>query len=232
MKKALFFLLTLIAPVWAVGQSFSGSGSGTSSNPYQITNASQLDAMRDFLNRKVYFKLMNDIDLTDYLTSEYPSQGWLPIGTDSSPFMGELNGNGHKITGLWINRSGHVGFFYKTHKAKLKNLTLSYSRASASSNGYFGSLAAKDSCSYIEKIKISGTSVSGKNRVGGCIGYAYKDTLQNCNVQITTITGDLNNTGGLMGWANCAKCVGCNVESNISGKENIGGIAGETTGFT
>ena len=91
--------------------------------------------------------------------------------------MGELNGNGHKITGLWINRSGHVGFFYKTHKAKLKNLTLSYSRASASSNGYFGSLAAKDSCSYIENIKISGTSVSGKNRVGGCIGYAYKDTL-------------------------------------------------------
>ena len=90
MKKALFFLLTLIAPVWAVGQGFSGSGSGTSSDPYQITNASQLDAMRDFMNRKVYFKLMNDIDLTDYLTSEYPSQGWLPIGTDSSPLWENL----------------------------------------------------------------------------------------------------------------------------------------------
>ena len=60
---------------------FSGSGSGTESDPYLILNPIQLNQLRNFLNKSgVYFKLMADIDLTEFIDDEYPSQGWLPIG--------------------------------------------------------------------------------------------------------------------------------------------------------
>ena len=89
----------------ASGQSFSGSGAGTKDDPYLIFNPIQLNQVRNFLNEKyVHFKLMNDIDLTDWLADNNPSQGWQPIGTESSPFMGIFDGNNHKITGLKINR--------------------------------------------------------------------------------------------------------------------------------
>ena len=47
---------------------FSGSGSGTESDPYLILNPIQLNQLRNFLNKSgVYFKLMADIELSSYL---------------------------------------------------------------------------------------------------------------------------------------------------------------------
>ena len=94
---------------------FSGSGSGTQSDPYRITNPIHLHEMRNFLGQSnVYFKLMNNIDLTEFIEDESPTQGWQPIGTsESSSFKGILDGNNKTISGLWINRSttSYVGFF-------------------------------------------------------------------------------------------------------------------------
>ncbi len=38
--------------------------------------------------------------LIDYIAVKYGSAGWLPIGDVNTPFTGNFNGNGWKITGL------------------------------------------------------------------------------------------------------------------------------------
>ena len=56
---ALIMLFLIEAPASA----FSGSGAGTVADPYQITNATQLQEMKD--NLTAHYALMNDIDCSD-----------------------------------------------------------------------------------------------------------------------------------------------------------------------
>jgi len=106
-------------------------GTGTPTDPYLICNAEQLDSVRlsDFLDK--HFKLAKDIPLSAYLATggegynKWGSEGWEPIGTDTEPFTGSLNGDGHKITGLWINRTGdYIGLFGFIDGAVIRNVGL------------------------------------------------------------------------------------------------------------
>ena len=102
-------------------------GTGTPENPYLICNAEQLDSIRYFLYDRFHFQLNNDIDLTDYLSAGNPGynagEGWEPIGNADTPFTGSLNGDGHKITGLWINRTGdYIGLFGFIDGAVIRNV--------------------------------------------------------------------------------------------------------------
>ena len=102
-------------------------GSGTIADPYLICTAAQLDSVRHFLNK--HFKLANDIPLSAYLApggegyDKWDSEGWDPIGDDTDPFTGSLNGDGHRIIGLWINRTGdYIGLFGFIDGAVIKNV--------------------------------------------------------------------------------------------------------------
>lgn len=82
---------------------FSGKGSGTETDPYLIESAKQLDEVRE--SPTSCFKLINDIDLTEFIAQHYPEHGWLPIYFD-----GNFDGNGKCITGLTIdNFNGRHG---------------------------------------------------------------------------------------------------------------------------
>ena len=71
---------------------FSGKGSGTTNDPYLITTANELNQTRN--NLEACYKLMRDIDLTEWLSENNPSQGWMPIGAKDEPFKGKFDGNG------------------------------------------------------------------------------------------------------------------------------------------
>ena len=87
-----------MCPQWAQAQ-FSGSGSGTENDPYLIFNPIQLNEVRNYLgNSNVWFKMMYDIDLEEWLADNNPSQGWQPIGNSSSKFKGHFLGMGHRIS--------------------------------------------------------------------------------------------------------------------------------------
>jgi hypothetical protein len=63
-----YTLLSIIVPSALLA--FSG-GDGTAGNPFQITTAKQLDSIRYYCNISdsgKHFKLMNDIDLTDWVS--------------------------------------------------------------------------------------------------------------------------------------------------------------------
>jgi hypothetical protein len=101
-----------------VTQTLFTQGSGTATDPYLVTNAAELSAVRNFsgaANKGVCFKQTADINLLPYLQqggagyAAWTTAGWLPIPT----FSGTYDGNGKKITGLWIHRSttNTVGLF-------------------------------------------------------------------------------------------------------------------------
>ena len=84
---------------------------GTETNPYGIQNARQLyyfnwlqdlgyfnkDEDKDGKIDQQYFVLMNDIGASEYVLP--------PAGTTEYPFVGNFDGQGHKISGLTISNS-------------------------------------------------------------------------------------------------------------------------------
>lgn len=220
MKRLLTSAVMFLCCIATSFAQFSGSGSGTESDPYLILNPIQLNQMRNYLNQTgVYFKLMADIDLTEFLEDEYPSQGWQPVGTSSTPFKGILDGNGKKVSGLWINRnsSNYVGFFGDLSGGIVKNLTLKGTSINGSS--YVGLLSGNSGtvidCTFSGK-------VNGVSNVGGCVG---------CNGNFTRVlstvdvSGNGNYVGGISGaHANINNCT--LISNYVRGHDYVGGICG------
>jgi hypothetical protein len=78
------------------GTGFAG-GNGTEGDPYQITNWTQLNKVRDDLT--AYYVLNNNLSSSD---SDYISE-WVPIGDEENPFSGSFDGDNKKISGLSFN---------------------------------------------------------------------------------------------------------------------------------
>lgn len=216
---------------------FSGSGSGTESDPYLILNPIQLNQLRNFLNQEgVYFKLMADIDLTEFLEDENPDQGWQPIGTSSAPFKGILDGNGKTISGFWINRNNtdNVGFFGCTNGATIKNLMLEGGTIKGKNN--VGLLIGLCSLASISSCRLSG-KIIGINNIGGTIGSCGIITIS--NIQSSIFVSGEDNTGGLIGMANVGggiygniSITNCRISSDIiNGNNYVGGICGALNGW-
>ena len=104
---------------------------------------------------------MNDIDLTEATIEggEYYNDGagWTPIGTESTPFKGIFDGNGHQIIGMNIsNRVGLVGLFGASESATILDLGIVDSSIkvsnSSTSSSYYGGIVGKALDSTIEKV--------------------------------------------------------------------------------
>ena len=98
-----------------------GGGTGEPNDPYLIYTADQLNAIGAEPNDwNRHFKLMNDIDLNNYVGTRFNS-----IGNSRKRFTGRFNGNGHLIRNLVITgqEPGAVGFFgHVTRGARIEQL--------------------------------------------------------------------------------------------------------------
>jgi hypothetical protein len=161
---------------WIIG-AFSGSGSGTSGDPYQITDWGELQEMNDYLdNTTVYFKLMNDLDSTTSDYDTYASStansgaGWLPIGNETNSFNGYFDGNGKSISNLFIDRTvDYVGLFGYCEFANFSDFQVSGDVTSTGIivGGAFGMLWG---CT-ATNISFEGDVSGGGNFAGGFSGY-------------------------------------------------------------
>lgn len=177
---------------------------------------------------------MADIDLKEFIEDEYPSQGWLPIGTSSSPFQGKLEGNGKTISNLWINRPNNddIGLISQTNGAIISNLTLAKSEIKGKS--YVALICGKSYNTRYVNCCVEG-SVVGESNVGGLVGYGAGCELSNCSSS-ATIEASGDYVGGFIGASDSKKggayddkIVNCILNSNyIRGHDYIGGIVGFT----
>ncbi len=211
------------------GVTFSGSGSGTSSDPYQIVNASQLNQVRFFLDDKsVAFKLMNDIDLTNWIADNYSEKGWKPIGGKTEfmgimSFKGIFDGNGKKITGLTINRTDeeYVGLFGVIDYATIKNLTIEGDIQGGRATGSFVGLSF---CGTFIGLTYNGNT-RGTSYIGGIVGVLTQGSITTSNV--TGLVSGTSRVGGICGLSNRSSFNKCHSQCNVIGTSMyVGGISG------
>ena len=237
MKRYLLFLATLLNAVWASAQ-YSGSGNGTESSPYLIYNTTQLYQMNNFLGEDyagVVFKLMKDLDLSDFINDNFPSQGWLPVGVESTPFQGKFYGNNHTLKGLWINRTStnNVGFFGYVSGAEIKDLNIESTYVYGSSN--VGTLVGYSTGTTISNCHITGTAnetVKGAY-VGGVAGYIIGSTsMIDCSFNGVCVKSmaSYSYAGGLVGYLDTSTLNNCNVKTKVDAKTNTGGMCGSISG--
>lgn len=148
-------------------------GAGTETNPYEIHNVNDIVETYSYKGDGVYFKLMNDISLP-YNDSRFPI----------ASFTGVLDGNGKRISGLYVNKSTTIGV------------------------GLFGYI----SNATIKNIEISNFNVMGEAKVGALAGEAFANCLiENVFTSGTTFsqtyaptgtTSKWSYAGGLIGFAN------------------------------
>lgn len=222
--KRIITLTLMLCTVFTMSAQFSGSGTGTSSDPYRIFNADQLTQMRNFLNQEgVYFKLQNDINLTDWLADNYPTQGWQPIGSTSEPFKGTLDGNGKTISGFSITRTSadYIGLFAAVDGATIKDLTL---KGNIQGKSYVGSLMGSGSAT-VTNYSFDGTVTGTGNYIGGVGGM---QNTASSNLTVNATVKGAQHTGGIYGQG--VGLTSVTFTGQVSGTSYTGGLAGQGSG--
>lgn len=79
----------------STGALYYAGGNGSAKSPYLISNAEELNNVRQALDAN--FKLTNDIDMSGVTN-------WTPIGNRTEPFSGKLDGGNYSIK-KWSNNS-------------------------------------------------------------------------------------------------------------------------------
>ena len=184
---------------FVVEKPFAG-GSGTSADPYEILTWEHLDNVRHA--RGSSFVLVADIDESktgyDAIASGTANggNGFDPIGSQGDSFAGSFDGDGHVINGLTIDRGDetYVGLFGRS----------------------------SDSAS-IGNVGLETLDVTGKNAVGGLVGY------NNGTVERSYVTGSVSGTnddvGGLVGY-NGGTVERSYAMASVTGNKHIGGLVG------
>jgi len=204
--------------VYAEG-GFAG-GNGTTGNPFQIESADQLNHVRDYLGS--HFILNNDIDMSTF-DADHP---WEPIGNQTTPFTGSLDGRNFKITNLVINApsSGQpVGLFSVVGgtNSLIQNLTIN--AVGVRGVDYVGILAGMNSTT-IHNVGVTG-SVYGQNFVGGLTG-ASKDSNISNSYATGTVIGT-NDVGGLSGRMDNGVVSYSYAAVDVSSPVDVGGFIGK-----
>ena len=208
------------------------TGSGTETDPYQISTAEGLKWFRDKVNNatktadtQICAELTKDIDLS--------GEAWTPIGIGGAfyagtpPYSGTFDGKGHTIKNLSIDSSAHyVGLFGYVYGGTIRNLTVS---GSVKGSEHTGGIAGAANGGTFENCA-NQCAVQG-GTTGGIIGFATEEgtlIVRDCyNVgSITTTTG--NSVGGIIG--QCINTSGtirnCYNAGTVTGTASVGAIIG------
>lgn len=202
-KRMISFVLALVCM-------FSGMAVAQAADyrTYSIDNAADLIQLAEDINSgKSYPKVVLNADITinrDVLSEDGKLNSgtftaWTPIGTDSNPFTGTFDGQGHTISGLYI-------------------------KGDSSYQGLFGVLSG----AIVYNVTVEDSYIYGNSYIGAIAGYAKKETIiSNCyslnNYLYTTVT----RTGGIVGWTDVSHVYNCTNSSYCYSKRCSGGIVGD-----
>jgi len=211
MKRGLVLIPVFLVVLFLIFISgFSGKGTGTPGDPYQITNCTELQEIND--NLSASYILTNKIDCSD--TAKWnDGAGFLPIGDPSgSGFTGVLDGQNYEITNLYINRAQlSCGLFSFVAGGSISNINLNNESVLCTGSTYVGGLVG-----FVNGGSITNVSTSGE--VGGGIVDSAIDSYGNTGV------------GGVIG-RNLFVSVGkTSSTAKVTGTENVGGLIGKNYG--
>ena len=190
-----------------------------------ITTLLQLQNMN--LDLTENYTLMNDIDATEtrYWNPDGSGgyYGFDPVGDLSADFTGSLDGQGHVISDLLINRTAehYVGLFGITDGATISNLGLE--DLYFEGDNYVGGLVGRGYGGGIQNSYTTGVISNSDYCVGGLLGYG------NIPIQKSYSSVDIvlskSSVGGLVGYG-AGLIENSYATGNIEGQKELGGLAG------
>ncbi len=208
----------------------TAEGSGTESDPYIIPDLETLEFYRGMINAEgdskynsAHYKLTADIDLGG---EENP---WTPIGSgENRAFTGTFDGDGHTISGLYINSNDDVAglFGYVGRGGMIKGLTVEGEITVSGSDLCVGGIAG-----FVDGTEVSEMSVLTDSDDSGT---GIIDCTSNVTINVTYNGSGGLSVGGIVGSCGRADISGCEnygdvsvVGASESGIDvNIGGIVG------
>ena len=156
---------------------------------YQLGTSKQVQLFSVVVNNgqgNVKAVLTNDIDMSD-------AEGFIPIGTSSTPFSGEFDGQGYKITGFNIaSAADATGFIGYASKATIKNFKIE--GAIEYSGGTGVGAVGWSTGSALENIHsaLNITVIGVAHHIGGVCGHLSENSsATNCS-----FSGTINETAG------------------------------------
>lgn len=240
----------------------SYDGSGTSDDPYEIRNVDELQCIND-KGLDAHYELVDDIDAqgTEYWNG---GDGFEPIGPSGhdavtipadapwDTFKGVFDGNGHTITGLYIDRpdENYVGLFGATsypyddravgEGSTVKNVILE--EIHVVGNTYVGGLAGQAGGEVINA-RAEGYVEAQEQLVGGLIGLGAHADINNrlvADVEVrggevpdyswTVYEGNSKGIGGLIGRAAWETEIDTGYsQGDVRGPNNVGGLMGSSS---
>lgn len=170
-------------------------GKGTATNPWRITDGSDLALAASLTNEDAsfaddYFKLSKDIDMTGITMT--------PIGK-TNHFTGTFDGGNHTISNLIIEESSALcGLFGFAENCVIKNVGIESGRISGTSHA--GGIAGRTMRAQILNC-YNKADVSGTADVGGLAGMLNNTKIRNCFAS-GSVLGTDRSIGGIAGSAN------------------------------
>ena len=250
------------ADVWDGSTDTIFAGSGTASNPFQITSAAELAGLSINVNAGnayagKYFKLMNDIVLNEGDATTWgdtaPARSFTAIGTWTAPFGGIFDGDGHTVSGLYISvdADGQGLFGVVQGGTTIKNFALVNSYIEAKGGGATAAIVGqtnrtKSGDFTFEGLYTDATIIATGSEVGGIVGNISNTQgdftcgtvyIKDCVFAGSiTVNAGKNLCGGMVGngRAETIEISNCAFYGSISiGGKNAAGIyAGETGYYT
>ena len=187
--------------VIAVSTGFSG-GAGTIANPYLISNLNDLKLLSE--TPPIWTSHFRQTTNLTFTAPDFEAggnffnlgAGFIPIGSETRPFVGTYDGGGHLISGLYINR------------------------ILADYQGLFGIIGAGG---VVRNVGVTNGAVTGKQFVGALAG-RNSGTIS-ASFATGTVAAT-NVTGGLAGWNDGGATLNSYAAVAVSGDSIVGGLIG------
>jgi len=175
-----------------------------------------LSTKNNFLKKTVLLDsdiVINEGDAKEWLadSKKVPTNPWFPIGTETNPFAGTFDGQGHSISGLYTDMAQNYNglFGMTTAKSAIKNLKLvnSYIDSTGSNTAKpIGSIAG-EMRGTMENVYSNAIIQSSSTEIGGLVGrLLYNDVsckmsagFSNCWFDGQLIGTAIRQAGGIVG---------------------------------
>lgn len=268
---ALCIMMATILPavsfnVSAADTALTSGATIASDTTYTISNAEELGYLAAIVNggqdcSGATFKLTGNINLnvgmtfnTDGTYSGGTPTPWTPIGSLTNSFKGTFDGDGHTVSGIYINdeNRNYQGLFGRVITGTVENVGVvnSYVYGSNYVGGVAGFLNGTiNSCYNAGSVRgiiytggvagnLNGTvtncyntgSVTNNHQYVGGVSGGSDGTFTNCyNTGIITGSGQV---GGVVGTNSSATLNNCYNSGNISGHNYVGGVLGQSYSTT
>ena len=204
-----------LAQLDAIRYDLDGDGSSTDSTAYDAAFPNAATGMGCPSAGCTGYELTTNLDFDTNGNGEADAgddywndgAGWEPIDGDGSGYQNQyfhatFEGNSHMISGLYIDRSGNVGFFGSVWGGEIRNLGLEgvVVKGGDGIGDNTGGLVGSTHSSLSNPSLISGSyvtgSVSGRTSVGGLVG--FNQAAINASYVSVSVSGNVN-IGGLVG---------------------------------